>query len=151
MDHALFTEELLEKATATILKTRDGLLRAAVPSPLGSCLFLNDVTQEEMGAALRRHKSLMKRFPREGAGIEAFVDASDTGYTVNETEHEKDGAKLTNGQAHVHGNGNGPAHAKMTSDVEGGMRNVFGKGVLNELKKSLPMATRIACAVEEEA
>ncbi|KAL4734574.1 hypothetical protein BDV11DRAFT_174659 [Aspergillus similis] len=159
MDHALFTEELLEKATAAILKTRDGLLRAAVPSPLGSCVFLNDVTQDEMGAALRRHKSLMKGFPRDGAGIEAFVDASDTGYTVNETEHEaemeKDGAKVTSGQAHVDGNGSGaggPTHAqKMTSDVEGSMRNVFGNGVLNELKKSLPMAARIAYAVEEEA
>ncbi|CBF69538.1 hypothetical protein AN6403.2 [Aspergillus nidulans FGSC A4] len=156
MDHALFTEELLEKATAAILKTRDGLLRAAVPSPLGSCVFLNDVTREEMGAALRRHKSLMKGFPREGAGIEAFVDASDTGYTMNGTEHEgekeKDGAKVMNGQAHVNGNGNGPTNAqKITSDVEGSVRNVFGNGVFNELKKSLPMATRIACAVEEEA
>jgi 3-dehydroquinate synthase len=35
--HELFNEETLEKATKPILKTRDGLLRAAVPSPLGSC------------------------------------------------------------------------------------------------------------------
>lgn len=83
MDHELFNEEILAKATAAILKTRDGLLRAAVPSPLGSCKFLNDVTDEEMAAALRRHKLLMKEYPRNGAGIEAYVDASDTGYTVN--------------------------------------------------------------------
>ena len=88
MDHELFNEDILAKATAAILKTRDGLLRAAVPSPLGSCKFLNDVTDQEMAAALRRHKALMAEYPRNGAGIEAYVDASDTGYTVNTTTEE---------------------------------------------------------------
>ncbi|RDW75200.1 dehydroquinate synthase-like protein [Coleophoma cylindrospora] len=83
MDHHQFNEEILEKATAAILKTRDGLLRAAVPNPIGSCTFLNDVSAKEMNAALRRHKQLMKEFPRNGEGIEAYVDASDTGYTEN--------------------------------------------------------------------
>ncbi|KAL4899614.1 hypothetical protein BDW74DRAFT_188993 [Aspergillus multicolor] len=156
MDHALFTEDLLEKATAAILKTRDGLLRAAVPSPLGSCVFLNDVSSEEMGAALRRHKILMKGFPREGAGVEAFVDASDTGYTVNgdEVEKEKENGVKADGH-YVNGNGHGNAHAsssyqKSGSDVEHGMRKVFGNGVMSELKRSLPMATRLAYAMEEE-
>ncbi|KAL4971912.1 hypothetical protein BDW66DRAFT_155199 [Aspergillus desertorum] len=158
MDHVLFTEELLEKATAAILKTRDGLLRAAVPSPLGSCVFLNDVTQEEMGAALRRHKCLMKGFPREGAGIEAFVDASDTGYTVNEQEgeRERDTADIASAYAHVNRNENEngagrPTYAQRLTSDEGGMHNLFGNGVLNELKRSLPMATRIAYAMEEDA
>lgn len=83
MDHETFDEEVLRKATQAILKTRDGLLRAAVPNPLGSCTFLNDITHEQMAAALRHHKSLMKEYPRQGAGIEAYVDASDTGYTMN--------------------------------------------------------------------
>lgn len=83
MDHEPFNMEILAKATAAILKTRDGLLRAAVPSLLRSCEFLNDVADEEMAAALHRHKSLMKGYPRHGAGIDAYVDASDTGYTVN--------------------------------------------------------------------
>jgi 3-dehydroquinate synthase len=69
MDHELFNEEILAKATGAILKTRDGLLRAAVLSPLGSCKFLNDVTDEGMAVALRRHKALMKDYPRNGAGI----------------------------------------------------------------------------------
>lgn len=81
MDHHQFDEEILAAATAAILKTRDGKLRAAVPNPLGSCTFLNDVTAEEMNTALRRHKELMKEYPRNGEGIEAYVDASDTGYT----------------------------------------------------------------------
>ncbi len=83
MDHHQFDEELLVKATAAIKKTRDGLLRAAVPNPIGSCTFLNDVTEEEMNEALRRHKELMKEYPRSGEGLEAYVDAGDTGYTEN--------------------------------------------------------------------
>lgn len=83
MDHVDFNEDILEKATQAILKTRDGLLRAAVPSPIGSCVFLNDVSQDEMFAALRKHKEIMKTYPRNGEGLEAFVDASDTGYTMN--------------------------------------------------------------------
>ncbi|KAF2196821.1 putative 3-dehydroquinate synthase [Delitschia confertaspora ATCC 74209] len=84
MDHELFTAPLLEKATTAILKTRDGKLRAAVPSPLGKCVFLNDVSMDELFTALALHKELMKQYPRQGQGIEAFVDASDTGYTLNE-------------------------------------------------------------------
>lgn len=77
MDHELFTEEVLDKATKAILKTRDGLLRAAVPSPIGKCVFLNDVEQEEMNEALRRHKEIMKEFPRNGDGLDAYVDVVD--------------------------------------------------------------------------
>lgn len=83
MDHADFDDALLAEATAAILKTRNGKLRAAVPvSPMGDCVFLNDVSHEEMCAALKAHKEIMKEFPREGAGIDAYVDASDTGYTL---------------------------------------------------------------------
>merc|ERR1712000_417170 len=83
MDHPQFDEEILDKGTQAIMKTRDGPLRAAVPKPLGSCVFLDDVSQEELASALRTHKKIMKEYPREGAGLEAFVDASDTGYTMN--------------------------------------------------------------------
>lgn len=89
MHHHQFDEELLAKATAAILKTRDGLLRAAVPSPLGSCVFINDVSAEEMNGALRRHREFMKEYPRNGEGIEAYVDASDTGYTENAKMEEE--------------------------------------------------------------
>jgi 3-dehydroquinate synthase len=83
MDHHQFNEEILDKATQAILRTRDGKLRAAVPHPLGKCVFLNDVSMDEMFAALKHHKELMKNYPRNGEGLEAFVDASDTGYTMN--------------------------------------------------------------------
>jgi len=90
MDHPDFDEDILDKATKAILKTRDGKLRAAVPHPIGSCIFLNDVSQEEMAQALRKHKEILKSYPREGAGLEAFVDSSDTGYTMNEKPVEKE-------------------------------------------------------------
>ena len=84
MDHAQFDAPLLERATAAILKTRDGKLRAAVPvSPMGKCVFLNDVSSQEMREALRVHKQIVQeRFPDGGQGLDAFVDAGDTGYTI---------------------------------------------------------------------
>jgi 3-dehydroquinate synthase len=91
MDHHQFDEQILEKATQAILRTRDGKLRAAVPSPLGNCVFLNDVSMGEMFAALRNHKAIMKGYPRNGEGLEAFVDASDTGYTMNDQPVEQNG------------------------------------------------------------
>lgn len=95
MDHPQFDEAILDKGTKAILKTRDGLLRAAVPNPIGSCVFLNDVSHDELCAALRKHKQIMKEYPRNGEGIEAFVDASDTGYTMN--PHEQ--VENTNGDS----------------------------------------------------
>ena len=93
MDHPQFDEDVLAKGTKQILKTRDGLLRAAVPNPLGSCVFLNDVSEDELFSALKKHKQIMKGYPRNGEGLEAFVDASDTGYTMNGGT-----AEFTNGQ-----------------------------------------------------
>ena len=98
MDHHQFDEDILDKATKAILRTRDGKLRAAVPSPLGSCRFLNDVEMSEMYEALRIHKKIMKNYPRQGEGVEAFVDSSDTGYTMNgEFVDMKETGEVTNG------------------------------------------------------
>ncbi|EDU45310.1 AroB 3-dehydroquinate synthetase [Pyrenophora tritici-repentis] len=121
MDHELFDEDMLDKATKAILKTRDGLLRAAVPNPIGTCVFLNDVTAEEMNKALRRHKELMKEYPRDGAGLDAFVDASDTGYTMNDKPVEdamRDSKKVMNGMS------NGAVN-----DTANGHANGFPKGL----------------------
>ncbi|CCE29027.1 hypothetical protein E4U35_001845 [Claviceps purpurea] len=85
MDHPQFDAPMLDKATAAILRTRDGKLRLAVPiSPIGECVFLNDVSHEEMSEVLEVHKKLVGQFPREGKGLDAFVDASDTGYNVHD-------------------------------------------------------------------
>merc|ERR1712000_497552 len=116
MDHPQFDEEILDQGTQAIMKTRDGLLRAAVPKPLGSCVFLNDVSQEELASALRTHKQIMKEYPREGAGLEAYVDASDTGYTMNAkpAENTTNGADASLKKAVINKdavNGQAPEHA----------------------------------------
>ncbi|KAJ6441507.1 3-dehydroquinate synthase [Purpureocillium lavendulum] len=108
MDHEQFDGPLLEKATTAILRTRDGKLRAAVPvSPMGECTFLNDVSQKEMLAALEMHKDLMKDFARHGKGIDAFVDASDTGYTVHGQAVESTMSEYTTTSAKPRSNGVG--------------------------------------------
>lgn len=157
MDHPQFDEDLLDKATAAILKTRDGKLRAAVPNPLGSCTFLNDVNAEELNAALRRHKQIMQGYPRHGEGLEAFVDSSDTGYTENnktevdalEAAAEKAGSlnesmngtnvvhggKVMNGvnghdNVHVNGHSNGHSNGQ-SSGVAEKLANESAKGLTN--------------------
>ena len=142
MDHHDFNEEILDKATQAILKTRDGKLRAAIPSPLGKCVFLNDVTKEDMNAALQKHKEIMKSYPRNGEGLEAFVDASDTGYTLNNKPVEEtavsNGLKklnVLNDDAASNGvqtNGTDPStkHATAPEGVDGAQRpNGIANGV----------------------
>lgn len=75
LDSSYLTPELLADATASILKTRDGLLRAAVPNPIGACLFLNDVTTGELSDALTVHKKICLEFEREGSGVDMFTRA----------------------------------------------------------------------------
>lgn len=143
MDHEQFNEEILDKGTAAILKTRDGLLRAAVPNPIGTCTFLNDVDTSELNEALRRHKSLMKEYPRNGEGIEAYVDASDTGYTENTIveaqaiEIAAEEASLSNSGNTIHGgkvpNGhtNGFTKASIANGITEGLskdKNSFANG-----------------------
>jgi 3-dehydroquinate synthase len=149
MDHHLFNEEILAKATAAILKTRDGLLRAAVPNPIGRCTFLNDVNAEEMNAALKRHKELMKEYPRNGEGLEAYVDASDTGYTENAKAEEeriveaaaKKAGKLNGANGHVNGsvNGglNGSAKTNGVTKTNGALSNGTSGNHFEGLSKTL--------------
>ncbi|EMD91152.1 hypothetical protein COCC4DRAFT_167163 [Bipolaris maydis ATCC 48331] len=134
MDHELFDEEMLDKATKAILKTRDGLLRAAVPNPIGTCVFLNDVSAEEMNKALRRHKELMKEYPRQGAGLDAYVDASDTGYTVNDKPIEEAmnaSKKVMNGLSNGAVNGTAKGHA---NGIPQGLQEVMVNGYENGYK-----------------
>ncbi|KAK8026294.1 hypothetical protein PG990_004117 [Apiospora arundinis] len=148
IDHPLFDNDVVDKGTAAILKTRDGLLRLAVPNPLGSCTFLNDVSVAELQEALRMHKEACKTYPREGAGLEAYVDSSDTGYTDNATEElgveaAAKQAGVTNGSnGHTHGHANGTnSHAngdasllEKAKSVINGETNGFLKNGNNGIK-----------------
>lgn len=137
MDHPLFNEEILDKGTQAILKTRDGKLRAAVPNPIGSCTFVNDVSAEDLNAALKRHKKLMQEYPRNGEGLEAYVDASDTGYTENNKQEEEaiemaaEEAGSLNGNGHISGGVVKNGHANGTADVKSKLANGGVNGVTN--------------------
>lgn len=143
IDHPQFDEDVLERGTAAILKTRDGKLRLAVPNPLGSCTFLNDVSGEEMALALRKHKEFMKSYPRQGEGLEAYVDASDTGYTdlaqenkgVLETVEENgDGLKKKNAAAAAANGALGEVNFP-PSGLANGQPNGHAKAETNGVKK----------------
>lgn len=73
LDSKYLTPELLEQATASILKTRDGLLRAAIPTPIGRCSFLNDLTVAELADTLTLHKKICLDYPRGGEGVDVFT------------------------------------------------------------------------------
>jgi demethyl-4-deoxygadusol synthase len=76
LDHPALDIELLWKATQSIILTRDGQLRAAVPQPIGVCHFINDLTRDELADALQEHKDLCVGYPRAGDGIDAYVEES---------------------------------------------------------------------------
>lgn len=72
LDHPLLEEDLLWQATQSIMMTRDGLQRAAMPRPIGTCFFVNDLTREELATALVEHKQLCANYPRGGEGVEMY-------------------------------------------------------------------------------
>ncbi len=75
IDSPYLTADLVAKATDSITRTRGGLLRAAVPDPIGRCAFLNDLGTAELTRVLLLHRELCRRFPREGDGEEMFTSA----------------------------------------------------------------------------
>ena len=77
LDHKLFQIDLIWKAMKSIMLTRDGHQRAAMPNPIGECVFLNDLTYEGLERDLKEHKKIVKSYPRGGDGLDAYVDQSD--------------------------------------------------------------------------
>lgn len=75
IDSPHFTPELLQQATGSILQTRDGQLRAAVPNPIGTCRFVNDLTVAELQAVLEVHKAVCATYLDGGAGVEQYTSS----------------------------------------------------------------------------
>ena len=73
IDSPYLTPELLWKATTSIARTRDGLQRAAAPCPIGECRFMNDLTRNELDAALAVHREVCQAYPRKGDGVDMYV------------------------------------------------------------------------------
>ncbi len=73
IDSPYLTSELLRRATASIVQTRGGTLRAAVPNPVGTCVFLNDLTDDELDTMLLEHRDVARGYPRDGVGIDVYA------------------------------------------------------------------------------
>ena len=73
VDSPYLTADLLRDSTKSILQTRDGLLRAAAPKPIGECTFMNDVGDDELVQTLELHREVAAALPRGGAGVDAFM------------------------------------------------------------------------------
>ncbi len=78
LDSPYFTPELLWRATESITRTRDGKQRIAVPKPIGTCYFINDLTREELTQTLAIHKEICQSYPRQGHGIDMFMTPEPT-------------------------------------------------------------------------
>ena len=76
LDSPHLTPELLQGATQAIVATRDGQVRAALPRPVGSCFFANDVSADELDRTLAMHREISHEYPRGGDGIEMFTKPS---------------------------------------------------------------------------
>ena len=75
IDSPYLTPELLWKATESISRTRDGLVRAAMPKPIGSCHFMNDLTRSDLEQYLATHKEICRSYPRGGDGEDMYLSA----------------------------------------------------------------------------
>lgn len=75
VDSPYLTPELLADATASIVQTRGGRLRAAVPRPIGTCFFIDDLADGELEEALAAHRALCRELPRAGGGDDMFTAA----------------------------------------------------------------------------
>ena len=73
LDSHYLTTELVWKATGSIKQTRGGLLRAAVPRPIGTCFFVNDLERDELEQMLRVHKVVARNYPRNGDGEGMYI------------------------------------------------------------------------------
>jgi demethyl-4-deoxygadusol synthase len=73
IDSPYLTSELLWKATESISRTRDGLVRAAVPKPIGSCYFMNDLNRLDLEQYLITHKEICRHYPRGGDGEDMYL------------------------------------------------------------------------------
>ena len=74
LDHPAFTLDLMKKGTHATIATRDGKLRAPVPTgTLGTHAILQTVDDDELEATWASHKEVMKQRPRKGLGLDMDI------------------------------------------------------------------------------
>lgn len=75
LDNPHLTDAVLAKGTESIIETRGGLLRAAVPRPIGSVFYINDLTVAELQDLLVVHRQTCRIYPRDGLGEDVYTSA----------------------------------------------------------------------------
>jgi 3-dehydroquinate synthase len=74
LDHPAFTLELLKEATMQTIATRDGKLRAPIPTgELGTYEILQQVEETVLADAWKLHKESVEAYPRKGQGLEMTI------------------------------------------------------------------------------
>ncbi len=74
LDNPVLDIDLLWKAGESITQTRDGLLRAAVPKPIGTCFFINDLEKDELEEALAEHRRICADYSDSGLGTQVYMN-----------------------------------------------------------------------------
>lgn len=74
LDHPAFTLKLMKQATNATIATRDGRLRAPVPTgDLGSHEILQMVDEGVLSKVWEEHKAAMEVWPRKGLGLDMDI------------------------------------------------------------------------------
>lgn len=74
LDHPAFTLKLMKKATHATIATRDGRLRAPVPTgQLGTHEILQMVDDAVLTQVWEEHKREMEGWPRKGLGLDMDI------------------------------------------------------------------------------
>jgi demethyl-4-deoxygadusol synthase len=73
LDNPVLDIDLLWQAGESITQTRDGLLRAAVPKPIGTCYFVNDLEKDELEEALAEHRRICADYTDAGLGTQVYM------------------------------------------------------------------------------
>lgn len=74
LDNPVLDIDLLWQANESITQTRDGLLRAAVPRPIGTCFFINDLEKDELEEALAEHRRICADYADAGLGTQVYLN-----------------------------------------------------------------------------
>ena len=73
----LLDEKCMNEGFDKILQKRGGNLAIPVPSGIGKCKYINDLTKTELKNIIQEYKLIVSKYPRKGVGVEPLC--SDAG------------------------------------------------------------------------
>ncbi len=73
----LLDDKCMSEGFDKILQKRGGNLAIPVPTGIGECKYINDLTKPELKEIIQEYKSVVSKYPRKGLGVEPLC--SDAG------------------------------------------------------------------------